>query len=112
MDIYFSSDKLVAVFNSEKNLRRKYGQLASKIQQRMSELQAATSLSEVSQLPPARCHELKGSDKGKFSVKLSGNYRLMFEPCNDPIPTKEDGGIDLTRVTEVCVLDVVDYHLD
>jgi len=112
MDIYFSSDKLMAIFNDEKSLRRKYGQLSGKIQQRMAELRAANCLSEISQFPPARCHELKGSHKGKFAVTVSGNYRLIFEPGNDPIPTKEDGGIDLPKVTEICVLDVTDYHSD
>lgn len=112
MDIYFGSDKLVTIFNDEKSLRRKYGQLTTKIQQRMAELRAASSLSAISQFPPARCHELKGSAKGKFAVSLSGNYRLIFEPCNEPIPTKEDGGIDLSRVTEICVLEVTDYHSD
>ncbi|MBU1124864.1 MAG: type II toxin-antitoxin system RelE/ParE family toxin, partial [Candidatus Omnitrophica bacterium] len=92
MDIYFSSDKLMAIFNDESKLRRKYGQLTDKIQQRMAELRAANSLSEISQFPPARCHELKGSSKGKFAVNVSSNYRLIFEPSNDPIPVKEDGG--------------------
>jgi len=102
----------MAIFNDEKSLRRKYGQLTAKIQQRMSELQAASSLSIIFQYPPAHCHELKGSDKGKFAVNVSGNYRLIFRPCDEPIPTKEDGGIDLTKVTEVCILEVVDYHSD
>ncbi len=49
-------------------------------------------------------------------VAPSGNLikdlpgRLGFEPASDPLPRKEDGGLDLTRITAVEIVEVTDYH--
>jgi len=43
-------------------------------------------------------------------VDLVQPYRLMFEVNHEPIPRREDGGIDTERVTAITILDVVDYH--
>ena len=37
-------------------------------------------------------------------------YRMILEPADDPIPTREDGSIDLERVTSIRILEVKDYH--
>lgn len=110
MDVYFVNSKLGKIFNSERNLRKKYGPISDKIKQRLAELRAASTLSEVSQYPPARCHELKENHKGQFAVNVSENKRLIFVPHNHPTPLKVDGGIDLTKVTEICIIDVLNYH--
>jgi len=34
----------------------------------------------------------------------------VFGVANDPVPRREDGGIDLERVTAIRILEVVDYH--
>lgn len=39
--------------------------MARKLQQRMMELKAAETLIDISKLPPARCHELRGNRKGQ-----------------------------------------------
>ncbi len=62
-------------------------------------------------LPQARCHELLGNRKGELAVDLKHPYRLIFEPANDPIPRKPDGGLDWTQVTAINILEVVDYHV-
>ena len=37
--------------------------------------------------------------------------RLVFEPNHDPLPRREDGGIDLDQVTAITVIwEVIDYH--
>ncbi|MFG0249796.1 MAG: type II toxin-antitoxin system RelE/ParE family toxin [Phycisphaeraceae bacterium JB051] len=84
--------------------------LASKLKQRLMELSAAETLEQISRLPPARCHELKENYKGKLAVTLKEQYRLIFEVGNDPRPCLEDGGLDWEKVTEVVILEVVDYH--
>ena len=78
--------------------------------QRMRELRAAHTLADMSHLPPARCHELKGDRKGQFSVDLQHPYRLLFVPANNPIPTKADGGLDWAGVTEIEIIEIVDTH--
>jgi proteic killer suppression protein len=35
---------------------------------------------------------------------------LIFRPAHNPVPKKDDGGIDLAAVTAIEILDVRDYH--
>jgi proteic killer suppression protein len=92
-------------------MQRKWGAaLAQRLQQRLTELVAADSLDDISRLPPARCHELKGDRAGQLSVNLAHPYCLIFEPDDHPIPRKDDGGLDWTQVTKVVVLEVCDTH--
>lgn len=59
---------------------------------------------------PGRFHALSGTRAGQFALGLDGPYRLIFEPANDPVPRKDDGGLDLARITAVEIIEVVDYH--
>jgi len=68
------------------------------------------SLGDISKLPPARCHELSNNRAGQLSVVLNGNMRLIFMPKHDPVPTLPSGGLDWSRVTEILILEVIDYH--
>lgn len=72
------------------------------------ELGAADNLS---MLPPAaRCHPLGGDRKGQYAVDLKHPYRLVIEPLCDNLPFKEDGSLDIARVTGIIIIDIVDYH--
>lgn len=82
---------------------------AARLMQRLMELDAAPTLSVISHLPPARCHELTGSDSGTFSVDLEHPYRLLFVPA-DPIPLRSDGGIDREQVKEIIIVEIKDTH--
>lgn len=84
--------------------------MGKKIKQRLFELKAAYSLSEISRVPPARRHELKGDLNGKLSVDIDHPYRLIFIPANDPIPRKANGGLDWAKVTEIEILGIKDTH--
>jgi hypothetical protein len=110
MNVSFKSNKLQKVCNKEKEGIRELGPVcAGKLRQRLAELAAAGALSDVSHLPPPRCHELTNKG-GVFSVDLLHPYRLLFIPANEPIPKKPDGGIDLTQVTEVEIISIEDTH--
>ena len=61
-------------------------------------------------IPDARCHELKENRKGQFAVDVSGKERMIFIPNHDPIPKINDGGMDWTRITEIKILSIEDYH--
>ena len=111
MDIYFQSKKIENTFNTEKLLNKNYGKEQTKyIKRRMAVLQAAPFLSDVPHVPPDRCHQLTGNRKGDFAVDLKQPYRLTFRPFNDPLPFKDDGGLDLKRINKILILDVEDYH--
>lgn len=88
-----------------------YGTRAKLVNQRKNELQAATALETMRNIPGANCHELKGNFNGLLAVDISGNHRIIFEPNHDSIPTKEDGGLDWKKVTDILILAIgTDYH--
>jgi len=43
-------------------------------------------------------------------VDLDHPYRLIFVPDHNPVPKREDGGLDWSRVTAVIILGVEDTH--
>ncbi len=61
-------------------------------------------------MPPVRRHQLTGGQKGQFAIDLVQPYRLIFKPDHEPVPRKDDGGIDLNQVTAIKIIDVKDYH--
>ena len=76
---------------------------------RLDQLKAAGTL-EVMRNLPGRCHELTGKLQGYLSVDLDGPYRLLFQPADDPVPKKNDGSMDWSRITEVSICGVEDTH--
>ncbi len=111
MDIAFASRQLEKDCHDDKRLIRAYGaENARRIRRRLDELRAAASLEDLRTLPQCRCHELIGDRKGQFSVDVKHPYRLIFVPTNDPLPFKEDGGIDWTGVTAVLIVEITDTH--
>ena len=111
MIIVFRSRKLEKTFSTEENLTKAYGaRMAKAVMIRIAILRRAQSLEMVPSVPPERRHQLIGRRKGQYAVDLVHPHRLVFEPANEPLPQTEDGGIDLTRVTAIMILGVVDYH--
>ena len=110
MDILFRTEKLRRQCSLERERVRAWGeQRARLILRRLDGLLAADTL-EVMRRVPGRCHELRADREGQLSLDLDGPYRLIFEPANEPVPRKEDGGLDWSRVTAVRILGVEDTH--
>ena len=111
MEVTFRTRKLQKTLNSKDSLTREYGnQMTQRIILRLAVLKSATSLAKVPTTPPDRCHMLTGDRSEQFAVDLIHPQRLIFEPNHDPIPRKEDGGIDLDEVKAVTVIGIIDYH--
>lgn len=111
MDIAFARPKLKKAFNSENALKKAFGErVARTIAMRMAVLRNAATLSLVPTTLPDRCHQLKGKRAERFAVYLVHPHRLVFQPNHNPMPRKEDGGIDTNRVTAITIIEVVDYH--
>ena len=111
MNIFFKEKKTQKVFNSDKLLKKVYGQQnAVLIKRRMAVLSAADNLDLVPKIKPERCHQLTGERKRQFAVDLKHPFRLVFKPNHDPVPLKPDGGIDIEKVTSIIILRVEDYH--
>ena len=111
MDIDFRKRKLEKTFNAQAELLKAYGlPMAKAIMRRMTVLRAARDLSQVPVTPPERRHQLTEDRDEQYAVDLVHPKRLIFEVNHDPIPRNEDGGIDLTKVTAITIVEVVDYH--
>lgn len=111
MDILFQDQKLAKACSSESLLTRKYGPVRTRlIKRRLNQFLIAKNLAELRSLPQTRCHELKGDREGTLAVDLDHPYRLIFEPADNPIPRKPDGGLDWAGVTVIRVLSLEDYH--
>ncbi len=111
MDIAFRTRKLEKTFNAATALQKAYGvRMAKAIMIRMAVLKVAHNLSLVPTTPPDRRHQLSGDRDKQFAVDLVHPYRLVFEPNHEPLPRKDDGGIDTQQVTAIMILDVIDYH--
>lgn len=110
MEISYKSRKIQQQLTDPKDLAKSFGALARKVNQRIKELTAADNLAIMRTIPAARCHELTGDHKGELAVDISGNYRMIFEPIHDPIPIKEDGGLNWEEVTKIQINAIKDYH--
>lgn len=80
---------------------------ARQLRARLADLSAAAN---VCVLPAGQPHPLKGDRAGQYAVKLHGGQRLVFDVADEPIPTTDDNHIDWTRVTQVRVIFIGDYH--
>ncbi|MFP4380143.1 MAG: type II toxin-antitoxin system RelE/ParE family toxin [Candidatus Sumerlaeia bacterium] len=110
MEIYFKSKKMQKQCSEDRTMQKAFGRkMCKRLKQRLMELSAADNLADISHLPPPRCHELRNR-KGVFSVDLEQPYRLLFEAANEPIPRNASGGVELSLVTEIMVIEIADTH--
>ena len=110
MDIVFKNKKLEKECNDQRLLEKNHGaDRAKRIRRRLDNLRAANVLEDMRNLP-GRCHELRHDRALQLSLDLDHPYRLIFEPANEPIPTKPDSGLDWNKVTAVRILGVEDTH--
>ncbi len=109
MQISFTTRAMQTIANNGKVAVRKLGEKnAAKLKQRLSELVAAPSMADIP--AHARCHPLQGDKKGRYAVDLVHPYRLVFQPHGDELPKKDDGGLDVSKVTAIIIQSVEDYH--
>jgi toxin HigB-1 len=108
MEITFSDRKLQKLCEQPAIAQKKLGASgARKLRSRLADLLAAETVQE---LIAGRPHPLKGDRAGQFAVDLDSGNRLVFESANDPIPYKDDGSIDWSNVSQVCIVFIGDYH--
>ncbi len=108
MEIIFAKNKLQNLCEQEDAAITRLGaKCAKKLTARLADLRAVSCVKE---LFAGRPHPLKGDRAGEFAVDLEGGKRLVFKPDNDPIPLTEDGSIDWSKVTAVCIVFIGDYH--
>jgi proteic killer suppression protein len=110
VEISFANKKLQKLCESEKELRRAFGNDgAKKVMRRLSDLRAAATLEEMRNLP-GRVHELDGDREGQLGIELASGRRLVIAPANGWPDEKTEGAHVWTEIDAVQVLEIVDYH--
>lgn len=108
MEIDFKDNKLRELCERRVTAERKLGApCARKLRSRLADLQAAAC---VTDLVAGRPHPLQRDRAGQYSVDLEGGRRLVFEPDHQPVPCRDDGGTDWSRVTQIRIVYIGDYH--
>lgn len=111
MDIAFKTRKLQRVFNSERELRKKYGERrAAAIMRRLAVLKNAPTLDKVPVTPPNRCHRLTGGRKGAVRGRSRRPVQARLRTGARVGEGGESGDPDQGGVTAVTIVEVVDYH--
>ena len=111
MLIFFNDRKLERAFASPKELTRAYGAEQAKcLVLRISQIREARCLADLRTIPSLRAHELTADRRGQISLTLRQPYRLIILAAHHPAPKKPDGGLDWDQVTEVVIVEVVNYH--
>ena len=108
--ISYKSNKLEKQLTDATEMKKAFGTMAKKVNQRIEEIKSSGNLEILKKIPAANCHLLKGNKKGEFAVDISKNYRIVFIPDHDPVPIKEDNSIDCIKITDIKILGTEDYH--
>lgn len=104
MDIEYANNAMKRILENQRLIAKKHGDIARNLTHRMSDLRVASSLSEISHLPPPRRHKLTGNLEGCWGIDLSRSKRLIIRPLGDFNPE------DLTTITAIRIEDITDYH--
>lgn len=113
MEINFSGRRLEKQMNQARAMVKEFGpERAKRLQIVLTALRAAPNLGVFAPpySPPHRCHELTGNRKGKLSLDLDGPYRLILTPEHNPVPVRQEGGLDWYQVTAIKIHGVEDTH--
>jgi len=110
MELTYKNNKLKKSLTTDKGLLKLNSRLAKKLKQRRIQLESAENLEVISKIPQLRLHQYKGNRKGTWSINIQENWRILFEIDQNPIPTLEDGGVDLKAVTIISIESVEDPH--
>ena len=108
MDVDYKNAKLKKLCLVRKEADKKLGtNSGKKLRTRLADIDAA---SNVTELVSGRPHPYTGDKDGIFSLDLYGGDRLLFEPLKKPPPTKDDGGIDWSKVESIIIVFIGDPH--
>lgn len=113
MDIRFADRKLEKESNDARLLLRRHGERRAKLlKNRLAVLAVATCLADIGPpyRGPMRWHELTGDRAGQLSIDLDHPYRLIFSPDHEPLPERDAGGLDWSRVNGIRILEIADTH--
>jgi plasmid maintenance system killer protein len=110
MEITFVSSILQKVCENSKECTKKHGAIRAKIlRKRLDDLCAIANLHDA-MLAAGKVHPLRENRSGQFAVHLDEPYRLVFIPTNDPLPILPNGNVDIKKITNIKIIEIIDYH--
>jgi proteic killer suppression protein len=108
MELSCRNNKLKKSLTTGKGIAKGYGIIAKKVKLRITQLNNADNLEVISKLSALRLHQYIG--KGTWSIDIQENWRILFEINQDPIPTLEDGEIDLKAISIISIESAENPH--
>lgn len=108
MKLSYKNNKLEKSLTVDKDILRTYSNMAKKI--KMTQLKAAENLGVIAKLPSLRLHQYIGNRQGEWSIDIHKNWRIIFKINHNPIPKKDDDGVDKNEVTAIKITSVEDPH--
>jgi len=109
VEISFKNNKLEKSFTDDRVLAKTYGTMAKKVKQRYEDLKSADNLFVISHYPAMRLHSYQGNS-GIWSIDIFKNQRILFTINQNPLPTLEDGGVNLKAIEIIKIESVEDPH--
>ena len=108
MEIEFADKKLQKICEDEISANKKLGKVCSeKLKSRISDILAAESVPELITGNP---HRLSCDREGQYSIKICRGKRLILVPANNPTPLTGSKKTDWPNVTNIRIIEIVDYH--
>lgn len=104
MKITYSSTKLEKILSNLRLLKKYYSTDYDHLRNRLSELEAASSLADISSSPPPRRHKLYGDRAGMWGIDYSRNDRIVLKPAGNYNIE------DLASIVEIEIVALEDYH--
>ncbi|MEL6977229.1 MAG: plasmid maintenance system killer protein [Pseudomonadota bacterium] len=107
MKILYASNGLEKSVSTDRALKKAYGTSAKRMKLRLSLLNGASTLADVSHKKPPRRHKLHGEYAGCFAVDVTGNLRIIFYPVMEHEADEEP---ELEAITTIRIVAIEDYH--
>jgi proteic killer suppression protein len=104
------SNKIRKKLSSPSEIKKAFGTMAKKVQNRLDDIVASPNLKVLMQIPSANCHPLSGNKNGEWALDISPNHRMIFEINHDPVPKKDNGEIETIEVIDIRIIETIDYH--
>jgi len=104
VEIHYLSAKDEKIFNSERLIKKYYGNDFTSITNRLSELRTADCINDIPTVPPPMRHKLSGNYADCWGIKYSKNERFVIRPYG------EYNINNLTTITQITIVALEDYH--
>ena len=103
MRIIYESKKVERYFEDYAEMKKKIPEdWVRTIKKHIDRLKAADTFGDFLKLNLGHPEPLSGKDEGKYSVRVTGNVRLIVKPC--------DNGKAVMICEKIVMEGVVDYH--